>query len=129
MAKKLGINFQIVCHINLSFLTLFIMFFALLRGRWSYGVMAITLDFESNNPSSSLGRTFLFCQIISTSLKCKGTIASTAMHKMLYSRFCQLILSVTEPYIMSHGADHNFTSYLLQKKSKHDSLLESKHTT
>ena len=26
---------------------------------WSYGVMAITLDFESNNPSSSLGRTSL----------------------------------------------------------------------
>ena len=26
----------------------------------SYGVMAITLDFESNNPSSNLGRTFLF---------------------------------------------------------------------
>ena len=32
----------------------------------SYGVMAITLDFESNNPSSNLGRTFPFCQIIST---------------------------------------------------------------
>ena len=27
---------------------------------WSYGVMAITLDFESNNPSSSLGRTSPF---------------------------------------------------------------------
>ena len=26
----------------------------------SYGVMAITLDFESNNPSSNLGRTLLF---------------------------------------------------------------------
>ena len=26
----------------------------------SYGVMAITLDFESNNPSSNLGRTFPF---------------------------------------------------------------------
>ena len=26
----------------------------------SYGVMAITLDFESNNPSSNLGRTSLF---------------------------------------------------------------------
>ena len=26
----------------------------------SYGVMAITLDFESNNPSSNLGRTFNF---------------------------------------------------------------------
>ena len=25
-----------------------------------YGVMAITLDFESNNPSSNLGRTLLF---------------------------------------------------------------------
>ena len=25
----------------------------------SYGVMAITLDFESNNPSSNLGRTLL----------------------------------------------------------------------
>ena len=25
--------------------------------RGSYGVMAITLDFESNNPSSNLGRT------------------------------------------------------------------------
>ena len=24
---------------------------------WFYGVMAITLDFESNNPSSNLGRT------------------------------------------------------------------------
>ena len=24
---------------------------------WSYGVVAITLDFESNNPSSNLGRT------------------------------------------------------------------------
>ena len=28
--------------------------------QWSYGVMAITLDFESNNPSSNLGRTLLF---------------------------------------------------------------------
>ena len=28
--------------------------------KWFYGVMAITLDFESNNPSSSLGRTSLF---------------------------------------------------------------------
>ena len=27
----------------------------------SYGVMAITLDFESNNPSSNLGRTLHFC--------------------------------------------------------------------
>ena len=27
----------------------------------SYGVMAITLDFESNNPSSNLGRTSYFC--------------------------------------------------------------------
>ena len=27
---------------------------------WSYGVMVSTLDFESNNPSSILGRTFLF---------------------------------------------------------------------
>ena len=26
----------------------------------SYGVMAITLDFESNNPSSNLGRTSYF---------------------------------------------------------------------
>ena len=26
----------------------------------SYGVMAITLDFESNNPSSNLGRTLIF---------------------------------------------------------------------
>ena len=26
----------------------------------SYGVMAITLDFESNNPSSNLGRTLPF---------------------------------------------------------------------
>ena len=26
----------------------------------SYGVMAITLDFESNNPSSNLGRTSIF---------------------------------------------------------------------
>ena len=26
----------------------------------SYGVMAITLDFESNNPSSNLGRTLVF---------------------------------------------------------------------
>ena len=26
----------------------------------SYGVMAITLDFESNNPSSNLGRTSNF---------------------------------------------------------------------
>ena len=25
--------------------------------KWFYGVMAITLDFESNNPSSNLGRT------------------------------------------------------------------------
>ena len=30
------------------------------RVQWSYGVMAITLDFESNNPSSNLGRTSLF---------------------------------------------------------------------
>ena len=29
---------------------------------WFYGVMAITLDFESNNPSSNLGRTYLFCK-------------------------------------------------------------------
>ena len=28
--------------------------------RRSYGVMAITLDFESNNPSSNLGRTLDF---------------------------------------------------------------------
>ena len=27
---------------------------------WSYGVMVSTLDFESNNPSSILGRTFFF---------------------------------------------------------------------
>lgn len=27
---------------------------------WFYGVMVSTLDFESNNPSSSLGRTFIF---------------------------------------------------------------------
>ena len=27
----------------------------------SYGVMAITLDIESNNPSSNLGRTLIFC--------------------------------------------------------------------
>ena len=30
---------------------------------WSYGVVAITLDFESNNPSSNLGRTCLFVAI------------------------------------------------------------------
>ena len=33
----------------------------LLQG--SYGVMAITLDFESNNPSSNLGRTSSFYTI------------------------------------------------------------------
>ena len=32
----------------------------------SYGVMAITLDFESNNPSSNLGRTSYFCGKISS---------------------------------------------------------------
>ncbi len=26
---------------------------------WSYGVMVITLDFESNNPSSNLGETYI----------------------------------------------------------------------
>ena len=30
------------------------------RYSWSYGVMAITQDFESCNPSSSLGRTLTF---------------------------------------------------------------------
>ena len=32
----------------------------------SYGVMAITLDFESNNPSSNLGRTLHFCRFEET---------------------------------------------------------------
>ena len=30
------------------------------RSRWSYSVMVITLDFESSNPGSNPGRTFLF---------------------------------------------------------------------
>ena len=31
---------------------------------WSYGVMVSTSDFESGNPSSNLGRTYAFFQIM-----------------------------------------------------------------
>ena len=47
-----------------------------------YGVMAITLDFESNNPSSNLGRTFPFCQIIST--ECNGHRSTDNVQPLLF---------------------------------------------
>ena len=90
----------------------------------SYGVMAITLDFESNNPSSNLGRTFPFCQIIST--VCNGH-RSIDHVQLLFFRLIPSILVETVSKIMSHGMTH--TSGLLQEKFKHDSLLpvESNH--
>ena len=36
---------------------------------WSYGVMVSTLDSESNNPSSNLGRTFFVPQLLLTSFR------------------------------------------------------------
>ena len=52
-----------------------------------YGVMASTLDFESNNPSSSLGRTFIFFLGLSSILsiiiyciiKCQRTLNKKSM--------------------------------------------------
>ena len=41
----------------------------------SYGVMAITLDFESNNPSSNLGRTLIFTILKARFLKTARTVA------------------------------------------------------
>ena len=37
---------------------------------WSYGVMVSTLDFESSDPSSNLGRTFIFASVQNQWLPC-----------------------------------------------------------
>ena len=39
---------------------------------WFYGVMVSTLDFESSDPSSSLGRTLLFYCMMQVGVVCSG---------------------------------------------------------
>ena len=48
--------------------------------QWSYGVMAITVDFESTNPSSSLGRTFLLNRLV----RCYQKKFSKNLQKKIY---------------------------------------------
>ena len=85
----------------------------------SYGVMAITLDFESNNPSSNLGRTFPFVK----KFKCmngKGWISPKSFQRT--NKFPTRLVhkKYTPKMIYSYITR---ASLLQQNKPRHDSLL------
>ena len=70
-----------------------------------YGVMAITLDFESNNPSSNLGRTFPF---LSNNFNCVQRSSFNRPCRAFIFRLLPPILVVPLVYYKRHS---NMTHY------------------